>query len=485
MKKLVALMLAFCMTAALGLSCARQGLSSDKETTAAAETEPETLSPEEARKAIPDNLPDKNYDGYTFTVLARDRQDFIDDIGAGIEETGDVIDDAIYKRNSTVEERFNISIDAQHVPDPISMLRQSVLAKDDAYDLMLSHVIECGSAALEGNYLDWYNDLPYVNLDQPWYIGNALDALSVKNRAYIMAGEYCLSILRFTYCMYFNKEIASDHNVGNLYSIVMDGGWTIDRLNEIVKGVYQNIDGDGQMTDKDLYGFTSDYWSAAITYQYAFDNPVMTKNSEGIPELAFNTPKLAQIVDKLYTFFYENPGSYVGDWGVSGPFWHEGRVLFLNGLFTNASTYRDLEFDFGIIPYPKWDEVQARYYTMSDGAHDVMAVPITTDDPERTSIIVEALNAESYKQVIPAYYETALKVKYTRDEESVQVLDMVLEGRSFDFGYVYDGWQGLAFMVQNLTSRKSKDYASEYQRLEKGAIVRYDKVIDALQGLEE
>ena len=149
------------------------------------------------------------------------------------------------------------------------------------------------------------------------------------------------------------------------------------------------------MTDKDLYGFTSDYWSAAITYQYAFDNPVMTKNSEGIPELAFNTPKLAQIVDKLYTFFYENPGSYVGDWGVSGPFWHEGRVLFLNGLFTNASTYRDLEFDFGIIPYPKWDEVQARYYTMSDGAHDVMAVPITTDDPERTSIIVEALNAES------------------------------------------------------------------------------------------
>lgn len=485
MKKILSMLLALCIALALIVSCAQQSSSGEKETTAAAETEPETLSAEESRKAIPDNLPDKDFEGYTFTVLARDRQDFVDDIGAGSEETGDVIDDAIFSRNRTVEDRFNIKIASNHVGDPITMLRQSVLAKDNAYDLMLSHVIECGSAAVEGNYLDWYSDLPYVNLEQPWYIGNAVDALSVQNHAYIMAGEYCLSILRFTYCMYYNKEITQDNGIENLYGIVMDGVWTIDRLNEVVRGVYQDIDGDGNMTDKDLYGFTSDYWSAAITYQYAFDNPVMTKNSEGIPELTFNSPKLPQIVDKIYSFFYENPGSFVGDWGVSGPIWREGRVLFLNGLFSGAAGYRDLEFDFGIIPYPKWDEAQAKYYTMSDGAHDVMAVPITCDDTERTSIIVEALNAESYKQVIPAYYETALKVKFTRDEESVQVLDMVLDGRTFDFGYVYDGWQGLAFMMQNLTSRKSKDYASEYKKLEKAANVRYDKIINTLLGLED
>lgn len=485
MKKILSMLLALCIALALIVSCAQQSSSGENITTAAAETEPETLSAEESRKAIPDNLPDKDFEGYTFTVLARDRQDFVDDIGAGSEETGDVIDDAIFSRNRTVEDRFNIKIASNHVGDPITMLRQSVLAKDNAYDLMLSHVIECGSAAVEGNYLDWYSDLPYVNLEQPWYIGNAVDALSVQNHAYIMAGEYCLSILRFTYCMYYNKEITQDNGIENLYGIVMDGVWTIDRLNEVVRGVYQDIDGDGNMTDKDLYGFTSDYWSAAITYQYAFDNPVMTKNSEGIPELTFNSPKLPQIVDKIYSLFYENPGSFVGDWGVSGPIWREGRVLFLNGLFSGAAGYRDLEFDFGIIPYPKWDEAQAKYYTMSDGAHDVMAVPITCDDTERTSIIVEALNAESYKQVIPAYYETALKVKFTRDEESVQVLDMVLDGRTFDFGYVYDGWQGLAFMMQNLTSRKSKDYASEYKKLEKAANVRYDKIINTLLGLED
>jgi hypothetical protein len=342
-----------------------------------------------------------------------------------------------------------------------------------------------GSAALEGNYLDWYEDLPYVNLEQPWYIGNAVDALSVQNHAYLMAGEYNLSILRFTYCMYFNKLIAENYNVGDLYATVMDGKWTIDALDAIVKQVHEDVDGNGVMDAADLYGFTTDYYSAAVTYQYAFDNPVMTKDADGIPQLTYNSGKMPEIVNKLMDFFYANEGSYPGDWGVSGPIWQAGRALFLNGLFSSAEGYRDFEFDFGIIPYPKWDEIQDKYYTMSDGAHDVMAVPVTCIDTERTSIIVEALNAESYKQVIPAYYETALKVKYTRDEESVKVLDMLLAGRTFDFGYVYDGWAGVGFLLQDLTSKNSKDYASKYASLEKGAVKRYEKVINTLLGLEE
>jgi hypothetical protein len=471
--------------ASILLSCADHPTAEKITDTTASATESQTLSPEESRNAIPDNLPEKDYEGYTFTVLARDREDFIKDIGAKDEENGEVINDAIYRRNTTVAERFDIKIDALHVADPIIKLRQAVQSGDDTFSLMLSHVIDSGTAALEGNYLDWYEDLPYVNLEQPWYIGNAVDALSVKNHAYIMAGEYCLSILRFTYCKYFNKDIAADFKVDNLYGTVMDGNWTIDALSSIVENVHQDINGDAVMDETDLYGLTSDYYSAAITYQYAFDNPVMTKNSDEIPELTFNSVKMPEIVNKVISLFYDNPGSYVGDWAIPTPIWEGGRALFLNGLFASAESYRDYEFDFGIIPYPKWDEQQQNYYTMSDGAHDVMAVPVSCSDPERTSIIVEALNAESYKQVIPAYYETALKVKYTRDEESVRVLDIVLAGRTFDFGYVYDGWQGVAFLMQNLTSTKSNNYASAYARLEKSAIKRYEKVINSLLGLEE
>lgn len=485
MKKTLVFLLAAAMLLSVFASCSESPAETAQSETTAAATETAEPDPIEVRKAIPDNLPAADYEGLVFTVLARDRDDFVKDIGAGTEETGDVIVDAIYRRNATVEERFKIVIEALHTAEPIKMLRQSVQANDDIYGVMLDHVINMGSAALEGNYLDWYDDLPYIDLEQPWYIGNAVDALSVENHAYLMAGEYCLSILRFTYCMYYNKQIAENYNVGDLYGDVMDGKWTIGKLDSIVKEVHEDLDGNGTMNDQDLFGFTTDYYSAAITYQYAFDNPVMTKNEGGIPEMTYNNGKMPEIVNTLIDFFYANEGSYPGTWGVSGPIWEAGHALFLNGLFASAESYRDYEFDFGIIPYPKWDENQKNYYTMSDGAHDVMAVPVSCTDPERTSVIVEALNAESYKQVIPAYYETALKVKYTRDDESVLVLDMVLEGRTFDFGYVYDGWAGVGFLLQNLTSANSKDYASGYAKLEKSAIKRYEKVIDTLLGLEE
>ena len=128
------------------------------------------------------------------------------------------------------------------------------------------------------------------------------------------------------------------------------------------------------------------------------------------------------------------------------------------------------------------DEAQQNYLTMSDGAHTIMAIPKTTTDIERNSVIIEALNAESYKWVIPAYYEITLKVKYSRDEESVAVLDMLLDGRTFDFGYVYDGWKGYAFILQNLISAKKSDFASAFAS-EKSATKHYSSIIDMYLGL--
>ncbi len=484
MKKFLALFISILLLLPIVISCADtpDSKGNDSETTTITEEITEG-DPFELRKAIPDNLPGDSFDGYIFTILARDRDDFVKDIGAGVEATGDVIVDAIYARNTIIEERFDIEIESYHTSDPISALRKSIGSDDDTYSLMMGQVIETGSAVLEGSYVDWYNDLPYVNMDQPWYIGNAVDALSIENHAYMMAGEYCLSILRFTYCMYYNKLIAEDYNIYDLYSIVMKGEWTIDKLDDIVKIVHEDLDGNGVMDTTDKWGFTSDYYSAAITYQYAFNNPVMTKNSKGVPEVTYNNGKMPDIVNRLYTFFYENEGSIVDTWGVSGPIWTAGNVLFLNGLFSSAESYRSYDFDFGIIPYPKWDTAQTNYYTMSDGAHDIMAVPKTIRDGERTSIIIEALNAESYKQVIPSYYETALKVKFTRDNESILVLDMLLESRTFDFGYVYDGWQGFAFILQDLMSTKKTSFASSYAAKEKSGNKRYNKVIDTLLGL--
>ncbi|MCL2519132.1 MAG: hypothetical protein FWF15_11265, partial [Oscillospiraceae bacterium] len=90
-----------------------------------------------------------------------------------------------------------------------------------------------------------------------------------------------------------------------------------------------------------------------------------------------------------------------------------------------------------------------------------------------------------YKQVVPALYDVAFKIKYARDDTSTEILDMILAGRYFDFGYVYDGWQGVAFLIQQLLSVKKSDYMSLYTSVEAKARTRYEKVVEGLLALDE
>ena len=82
-------------------------------------------------------------------------------------------------------------------------------------------------------------------------------------------------------------------------------------------------------------------------------------------------------------------------------------------------------------------------------------------DPEFVGVIAEALNAESWKRVVPAYYDISLKYKGARDEQSVAMLDLIVEGRIFDFGYVYGGTSP-AFWIQNLLELNMYDVQLQY-----------------------
>ena len=158
------------------------------------------------------------------------------------------------------------------------------------------------------------------------------------------------------------------------------------------------------------------------------------------------------------------------------------QVLFMPNTFLVATTaLRDFTTDYGIIPYPKWDEAQEGYYTMVDGGHEGMAIPVSVSDVDFVGTIVEALNAESYKRTVPVFYDIVLKTKGSRDEESVAMLDMIFAGRVFDFGYVY-GEFGAAFWVQNLIEKKSADIASYYEKNHKSYDIR---IADAIEFFEE
>ncbi len=472
----------FCaLLATLILTSCGSGSTTDKTPDTAAETTVETEveaepDPNAARKAISDDLPDTDMDGYTYRVLSRMRDDFVNDIGLDLELNGDVVNDAIYNRNMTVSERFNCKYEATYTDNIDSTGINTITAGDDAFDLMLWQIVQIPKYATTGYFRDWYDDMPHVNLDKPWYIGNAAEALSVKGHAYAMIGEYDLDVLRFTYCMYYNQDIANEYNLENIYEVVNDGRWTYDKLYEYANMVYVDLDGNGQKDENDRLALSGDPYSAVVTYQYSFDNPLFTMDDEGIPEFTMDREKLASVVEKLNVLYHDSLGGYTDGWGTGWEAWEAGNLLVYTGLFQYATEYRELEFDYSIIPYPKYDEEQTRYYTMSDGAHGCMLVPITVQNIEWSSILTEALNAETYKQIVPAYFDTSLKVKLTRDAESAAMLDLLMEDRVFDFGYMYN--TGIAFIIQDMVSQNKNNTESSFNAKYKSAEKEWAKIID-------
>lgn len=117
------------------------------------------------------------------------------------------------------------------------------------------------------------------------------------------------------------------------------------------------------------------------------------------------------------------------DWEIE--MFKNDRVLFANSTLRYMESLRDMDTDFGIIPYPKQDEEQEKYYVRL-GYWNAPLVQVTNAETEMTG----ALNAEYNCVVRPKFFDTALKGKIARNEESVRMLDLILESRVIDVGDV-------------------------------------------------
>lgn len=471
------------LTASL-LSCGTDGgtpAGSNADNTPESDTAPvtEELDSLEQRMLVDDELEDRDFGGRTFRILG---DDACLDYYIIEQQTGDIMDDTVYERNLAVTERFNIVLEAEVFEESqmAKQLKNSVMAADDAYQLFSGHIIYAGNAVCDNVY---YNllEMPHINFSKPWWSQSTLDDLSYDGKAFIAMGDFALTTIASTYCFYYNKHIAAEYDMADMYGLVNEGKWTVDRLTEISKEVYRDLNGDGKADENDLYGFAMWARSPVNAFLWSFGEKLGKKQEDGTVVLDYYNPKVVEIYEKLYELCCVNETTFcrtaIDDQQLMKSMFTDGKALFTADTFEYATNnLRDFETDYGILPYPKWDEAQENYYTMVDGGHEGLAVPVSIADPDFVGIITEALNAESYKRTVPVYYDIVLKTKGSRDEESVRMLDMIFDGRIFDFGYVY-GEFGAAFWVQNLIEKKSADIASYYEKNHKAYDKKMEKAI--------
>ncbi len=478
MKKTVSLIILLALLIQLA-ACGGEALPDE---TTASETTPEETTID---MSSVNELPDKKWDGREFRVLGREsaegRTQFNNFEIYAESENGDLVNDAVFRRNSRIEDKYDVKITQVLVDLPHNELRTSVLAQEDLYDLAFVELESIGSVAAEGYFYD-LNDVDYIDFSKSYWNQEVNDSLTIGKSLYFTSSDFSLRDKNRVYIMAHNRDMLKDYKLGSVVDLVREGKWTADVMKEYTKAIYADVNNDGSMTIEDNWGVGFDSYNAFSALMYA-QGARIAKSVNGEVTLAMNSEHTVSAVDKALAiaknglFCNDFQGKVDFDfWDTAGRMFYAKQQLFMMSFPHSLKTYSEkCDFDYGIIPLPKYDESQEKYYTMADIYFMLFGIPITTPDPDFTGFMLEAHSSDS-QEVLYNYYELTCKVKHTYDEDSAEMLDIIFDGIVYDLGSIYD--IGLKSLWLNIAQYKENDFSSAYASVEASAQSRLKDILD-------
>jgi len=468
-KRIIALLLAGAILLPSLAACSNNGAeSTDTEAAPALTPTAEEVEVEPEETELEDNLPESDFEGYGYRIGAQDGVQY----GVAIMEkvlvdqlNGDVVNDAVYNANRTVEERFNIDLVPVLFSDEnANSVKAAIQAGDDIYDIFTTHDISIANLSLMGLFRN-VNEIPYLDYSRPWWPSYSVDSLTVDGAMYLISNYISYLNLAMTRVVFINKDVAENYNYAIPYETVRNGEWYLDTYIGMMENVYVDNNGNAKRDTDDLYGFACNADLYAI--QESFGVTPVKENEDGKLYLDVNNETTLTLIEKFYHMMAETEGGFLSSTNSTTMF-AEGKSLF--GMFALGDvlgTLRGGEVTYGILPIPKLNELQPDY--ISGSTDRPFAIPVTSQNDERLGIIIEAMSAEGYKQVRPALFEIALKTKFSYDNESAEMLEIIGNTIVLDFSYIYSNYGGFAWTLMNMmnVNNPTKDFASYYKKNEK------------------
>lgn len=471
MKKhtLVALFLALVTLLPSLLACSSGG-SSETTPTADLSTDTTAVVETEETEMMPD-IPALDFGGEQFLFLTSDENDDngVDWMTYDVwveNSTGDVINDAVFERNLYLEDTYNIKMaEFQGITDTLA--KQDVTAGTGEYDAVMTNIVDAAGMAQGGYTLSMY-DLPYVDLSKPWWDQGCVKDLELYGEIYFATGDITVIDNDATWVLMFNKQIYQENGFDDIYDRVRAYDWLYDDMLEMMSAAARDVNGDGKMAHADdIFGFaTSDDSGQGLFY--ASGEKLVYKDSDGSPYLCESADRMVGVVEKAGKMMSDKSitvlTSAVGTSDGLRKLFEEGRALFFGEVMQCITRMRESETDFGLIPWPRYDENQDGYHHFVHGtAGKVVTITSAVQDQEMSGAIIEAMAAKSMYTLTPAYYDVAITRKSMRDEESIEMLDIILQDRRYDLGYIYN-WGSLYSNIRTIIIGGKDTFASTWEK---------------------
>ncbi len=259
---------------------------------------------------------------------------------------------------------------------------------------------------------------------------------------------------------------AEKHSGTSLYDIVAQGAWTYDKLYDIGKDYCEDLDGNDVRDMKDKYGILT--WDDTIYAVFSSSGGKIVSYDESAKALKLTILDSEAVINALttYTEYTKEIGiNYSRTSGTDAiKMFNESRALFFLCRIQSLSNFRDMNTDYGILPYPKYTE-SGDYLTTTSSYHVSFVCTLNNEDSiYMRGDIIEAMGYFSQKYLTPAYYEKTLVGTYVRDDESEGSLEILATTRIYDIGFYIQPANINKHLIYQYREWKT-DFVSTFQSL--------------------
>ena len=444
--RIIIALLILAMTLPMALACAETA-PQEEETTAPAITEAPsaTDAPVETTAEetlfVPSNIPENlRFDGTTINILHRtdsNRNEFFVE-----DQNGESVNDAVFRKNANVQEQFGVTLEFYGIPgayeqqkDFVNTCINSLQAGADAYDLFCGYSMTGATLAVEGAVQDM-TQYPILEFDKPWWPESLISKATINDGIYFASGDIAPSFLYMMYLIVFNKDLFTDFHklqANDLYSLVYDGKWTIDRLIEFTQGVYLDQDGDNSSSEADRYGLVittvpfDSFYTASDLYTVELD-----KDGAFVMSDDLFSQKTVDLLDKVCNLLHTSGDAYIK---TDTAHFKTGNSLFIiQAASITANHLTDVDFTYGVLPMPKYSDDQENYRTALSFPYTMYMISASAPDAEAAAATIELLAYQSYVNVTPAIFEESMKLRYADQSDDAFMFDIIRENVVIDIG---------------------------------------------------
>ena len=395
-----------------------------------------------------------NYDGRSFRIytstnvstMGKGNSNFLIE-GTG-ETDGGLVNDAVLERNIQVEDLLGVELEFTQIDltynEVAADIRRFTTSGTDEYDLVINDIYAYAELLIEGNFRNVLDEECVFDFERPYWYKDYMDDLRLMDGyQYVLAGDYFIDILRDAHLLLLNKQIYLDHynrKADELYDVVTNFEWTYEKMNEVISDMYTDKNLNNVKDKGDQFGFMEpEFWGGSIPFSVSGNPTFISRDEDGYPTVVLHEGDRAnQLANAMSTLFNNDSASvaHTTDADLLTAFTQDECLIVgyqrLGSL--ENSILRQMEGDAAVLPYPMLFASDKKYTTSAHDTTEMGAILATSTDLAFISTVVEVLNRETAKILIPVYYKECLQVQCVDDEKAAAIIDIIHD--NFDNSFI-------------------------------------------------